>query len=123
MRFLSALLGALVAILSLIFALSNRQGVTVSLWPFDLEIAAPLYIMTLGALMAGLLIGGFYVWLTALPHRFSARRLGKDVTLMSGKILELERELEQHRARDATHEAPALGGFKRRFWERFHGWF
>ena len=99
MKFLSALLGLLIFVASLIFALSNRQSVTVNLWPFDLEMTAPLYIMTLGALAVGLLIGSFYIWLTALPHRFTARRLGKDVTLLSGKIVELERELEPHRAR------------------------
>ncbi len=128
MQILSALLGFLVFLISLVFALSNQQSVSVSLWPFDDDITAPLYILTLGSLAVGLVLGGFFVWLTVLPHRFRARRLGKDVTLLSGKILELEREVEQHREatrarqdqqRVTAVKTPLLTGPKWRFWERF----
>lgn len=118
MKFFSALLSLLLLIVSLIFAVSNRQSVTVSLWPFDLEIAAPLFIMTLGALGLGLVLGGFFVWLNYLPHRFMARRLGKDVVALSNRLLETERELEQHRAHARSGEPPLLSGSKWRFWER-----
>jgi uncharacterized integral membrane protein len=90
MKILSALFGLLIFLAALVFALSNQQNVTASLWPFGVEIETPLYVMTLGALAAGLLIGGLFIWLTALPHRFLARRLGKDVVVLSNRLLELE---------------------------------
>jgi len=117
MKFLSALLGLLIFVASLIFALSNQQSVTVNLWPFDLEMTAPLYVMTLGALAVGLLVGSFYIWLTALPHRFTARRLGKDLALLTAKIVELEHELEPHRAREKDSQL-LLPSPRWKFWKK-----
>jgi uncharacterized integral membrane protein len=117
MKFLTALLGLLFFLACLVFALANQKSAVVSLWPFGLEIAAPLYVMTLGALAAGLLFGGLFVWLGALPHRFAARRLGKDVVALSNRLLELERELARRHA-ESGEKTPLLAGSKWRFWER-----
>ncbi len=119
MKFLSALLSFIILAASVLFALSNRQSVTVSLWPFDVEIIASLYVMVLGALALGLVAGGFIMWLGALRHRFAARRLGKDVVLLSDRLMHAERELEQHRARLGETDKPQITGSKWRFWERF----
>lgn len=119
MKILSALLGFILIIVALIFALSNRQNVELSLWPFDVMIAAPLYIMTLGALGFGLLLGGGFVWLGTLQHKYKARHLAKDVVTLSDKILQLEEELKPHRARLAAETPPRIAGPKWRFWERW----
>jgi len=118
MKFFSALLGFLIFVAALVFALSNRQSIAVSLWPFDVDVLMPLYLIVLGSLALGALFGGGFIWIGTLQHRFLARRLGKDVVLLSDKLNELERELAQLRAAASSH-APLLTSSKWRFWEKF----
>jgi hypothetical protein len=42
----------------------NRQEVTLSLWPLPWDIAAPLFLFTLGAIVFGFLLGSLVVWLS-----------------------------------------------------------
>lgn len=119
MKLISALFGFVVAVVFLAFALSNRQTLDVSLWPFDTEISAPVFILVLGSLALGIVIGGGIIWLQHMPHRFRARRLGKDVVVLSDRVLELERELESLRPKEANKKIPLLVGTKWRFWERY----
>lgn len=103
-KFLSALLGFAFIAACLVFSLFNRQGVSVSLWPFDIELTAPLFVMVLGALAIGLLAGATFVWVQHMPHRFRARRLGKDLVELSNRLIEAEQELERHRERQRAEE-------------------
>ena len=96
MRVLSAILGLIILTVVLVFALANRQGVIVSFWPFGFEAEVPLCLVALGALAAGLLFGGLFVWFGTLPHRWRARRF---VAQLGNRIVELERELERNLAR------------------------
>jgi FtsH-binding integral membrane protein len=43
MKYLNPFIGALVALLVILFAVSNRQAVTVELWPFPYQLALSLY--------------------------------------------------------------------------------
>jgi uncharacterized integral membrane protein len=119
MKVLSAITGFVLLLVILVFTLSNKQAAAVSLWPFDLEITAPLSLWMLGSLGSGLLFGSLFVWLGALPHRLRARRLGKDIIAISDRLLQAERELERHRAKAGKTETPLLAGSKWRFWEKF----
>lgn len=118
MKFLSALFGFLICSIAAIFALSNRQSVTFSLWPFDVAITAPLFMMTLGAFALGLLFGGVFVWFGSISHRLMARRLGKSVELLGDKIQELERELAPHRARLAAEQSETPSKINWKFWRK-----
>ena len=93
MTFFSSLLGMAFLFVSLCFALSNRQSVTVSLWPFDIAITAPLFLLTLGFLLMGLLLGGVMVWFSCMPHRLAARRLRKDVTRLEKEVGTLQQQI------------------------------
>ena len=55
-------------------AVANRGAVTLSLSPLPVEIIAPLYGLLLGALLLGLLVGGFVVWSGRLRRGLRARR-------------------------------------------------
>jgi uncharacterized integral membrane protein len=119
MRLLSAIAGFVFLMVILVFTLSNKQSASVSLWPFDMEVTAPLSLWMLGSLGAGLLFGSGFVWIGALPHRIRMRRLGRDIVSLSDRLLQAERELEQYRAKAAPAKTPLLTGSKWRFWERF----
>ena len=123
MKFITTLFAIVIFTAALVFAVSNRQDVSVSLWPFDLMVTMPIFIMSLGCLALGMLFGGIFVWIGTLSHRLAARRLGKDIALLSDKLQEVERELQQFRAREVEKTMPLLGnmleGKTWRFWERF----
>ena len=86
MKFLSGVLGLFVLALALSFALANRQATVIQFWPFGVSIEAPLYLLTLGTLLFGLLIGAAIGWFAHIPHRMAAWRLRRDVTALQDKI-------------------------------------
>lgn len=79
MKFISWLLSIPLLLACVFFAVSNRQDVTVDLWPFDYVLTAPLYIMSLGAFFGGLFLGAMWFWALGLRHRFAKHRLAKEV--------------------------------------------
>jgi uncharacterized integral membrane protein len=86
MRHLHWLVTVPVTLLLIIFAVSNREPVTVTLWPLPDLIEAPLcFVVLLGAL-AGFFIGAVIAWLGGRRWRQDARRRGR-------RIEALEREL------------------------------
>jgi uncharacterized integral membrane protein len=90
MKIFSSLIGVLLVALAVSFALSNRQMTAIGLWPFDVAMTAPLYLLTLGALCFGLLLGAGIAWLSLLPHRFASRRLHADVAALHHKLNNLQ---------------------------------
>jgi len=91
-RILSWLFGVPVAFLVIVVAVANRTPVTFSLDPFDLNqpwfsVAVPLYVLLMGCLILGMLIGGVSAWLTQGKWRKEARYRRHEV-----HRLELERE-------------------------------
>ncbi|WP_300295414.1 LapA family protein [Ferrovibrio sp.] len=65
MRFLRVLFAALLLIILVVFAVSNRQGVTVSLEPLPFILDLPLYLLVFLVFLAGLILGAAYGRLNA----------------------------------------------------------
>ena len=67
-------------VLILLFALANRQWISVSLDPFSAQdhpaiaVSLPVFFVVLFALMAGVVIGGAATWLSQAKWRRAARR-------------------------------------------------
>lgn len=97
MRHLSWIVTIPVALVAILFAISNRGIVTLSLWPLPFTLETPVYLATLIALVVGFLAGGFIVWNSQRRHRRRARR-------ESNRVLYLERELKEAQARAAAAE-------------------
>jgi uncharacterized integral membrane protein len=76
---------ALVAFILIVFAVENRQTVTLSLWPFPLELSTGLYIVVLLTLLVGFLLGELVAWMNGRRWRREARR-------SANRVAELERE-------------------------------
>ena len=86
-----------------IFSLANRGHVSLDLWPFKESVTLPLSWLLLGALFAGLLIGGTIAWLSGAKVRRRARELRFDKTHLEREVIRLKREVE--RAKGATPAA------------------
>ncbi len=85
-----------------IFAIANREPITLDLWPFEASPQLPLFVILLVCLVFGLLVGGLASWLSAAPIRRRARQARR-------RVAELEREvarLRQERDRAARAVVP-----------------
>ena len=94
-------IAALVAALLVIFAISNRQSVEVTFWPFPVVIESALSLVVLGAIVLAFLVGQFVAWLGAQRWRHEARAKQR-------RIEALERELAATQAQ--LRPAEELGG-------------
>jgi uncharacterized integral membrane protein len=91
MKFFWWLILALVALVLILFAVSNREAVSVTLWPLPATIELPLYLVVLGTLIVGFFSGQFVTWIGGWRWRREARRSRE-------RIARLERELDAARA-------------------------
>lgn len=89
-----------------VFAVANRSFVPVDLWPFP-KTNIPMFLLVLGSMLVGFLIGALVMWLSMGKQRRQSRAA-------RGEIAKLERqtrELEQARDRAETRNgAPPPAG-------------
>jgi lipopolysaccharide assembly protein A len=91
---------ALIAAVLILFAVSNRQTVSLSLWLLPgAAIELPLYLLVLGTLLLGFIVGELAGWIGGWHWRREARR-GRE------RIAMLEREIEAERAQRAAARVP-----------------
>jgi uncharacterized integral membrane protein len=86
MKFTSWLFTIPIIIVCVVFAVSNRQEVTIDLWPLDYIVTSPLYVLTLGFFFCGFLFGSLLFWLTSLRHRWDKRKLSKQVDKLKTQL-------------------------------------
>ena len=95
MKFLWWSLLALVAVVLILFAISNRETVSVGLWPLPDLLQLPLYLVLLGTLVLGFFVGELTGWIGGWRWRREARRSRERIAM-------LEREVETERAQRAA---------------------
>ena len=103
-KIVSALIVVPLAVVIIVFAVANRQPVTVSFDPFSSTSPAyaatlPLFVIIFTVLIVGVLVGGIAAWIGQARWRRLARKRDADVRV-------LHQELETIRRRFAP-EAPA----------------
>ncbi len=86
MRTLNAFLATVFAVLVVLFAVSNRAEVDITLWPFPFQATLGLWLAILLALFAGIVIGLIMAWFAAAPRRRERKRL-------RGQVKDLEQNL------------------------------
>ena len=74
-----------------LFAVSNRESVSLAFWPLPFVVELPLYLLVLAALASGFIFGEFAAWIAARHWRREVRRRGR-------RIASLERELSATQA-------------------------
>ncbi|MBL8644755.1 MAG: LapA family protein [Rhodospirillaceae bacterium] len=104
MRFLNTLAAVAVAVLVVLFAVSNRGVVVVEVWPFPLRIEAGLYAVILFAVLIGFLIGSVAAWMGGHTKRAELRAARK-------RMRDIEQSLARTKAEaDAARAKAELGG-------------
>lgn len=101
MRVLYWLVTALVALVCVVFAVTNRAGVTLIFWPFGIELSAPLYLVVLLALLAGFVVGLLVAWVWSWGARRSARARARRI-----EILERDLAAAEQRAKGTAVVVP-----------------
>jgi uncharacterized integral membrane protein len=105
-KIVSALIVVPLAVVIIVFAVANRQSVTVSFDPFSSTSPAyaatlPLFVIIFTVLILGVLIGGIAAWIGQAKWRRAARKRDADVRV-------LHQELDSIRRRFAPEPPPAL---------------
>ena len=75
MRYIAWIVTIPFALLLLSFAISNREAVTLGLWPLPFRIDAPVYLVALLPLLFGVVIGGLVLWFGRFATGLRMRRL------------------------------------------------
>jgi uncharacterized integral membrane protein len=97
LRIIGWIIGLPALLVVAIFAVANRQPLTLELWPLPWSVEVPLYLAVLGPLVLGLLIGLLAGWSSGLRSRRHARSERR-------RADSLARELEQARPPAAPPE-------------------
>lgn len=98
-QILSWLVASIVGLASLIFAIVNRDTVSVNLWPFPWRLDAPVFVLVLLTLAIGFLVG----WVTARLGDWTLRHRVKQQAAI---IARLEQAELVRRATLATDKPP-----------------
>jgi uncharacterized integral membrane protein len=93
-KFVAAVILIPLAVVIIAFAVANRQIVTVSLDPFSSQHPAtslnvPLFVLVIGLLIAGVLIGGVASWLRHGHLRRTARHFERDIRELRSELASL----------------------------------
>jgi lipopolysaccharide assembly protein A len=92
-RAIRLLLTILPLLLLALFAGSNRELVTLSLWPTDFSMTLPLSLAVLGAAGLAFPCGGLLVWIGTIRQRRQLRRTEEAVRLLEDQIRALNARL------------------------------
>ena len=89
MKLINSTVAAVVALVIILFAVSNREPVTVALWPLPYQLTLPLYAVILLTVLVGFIAGVVAHWLVGAGRRREQRRLRRQVR-------DLEQSLARH---------------------------
>lgn len=109
MRTLKNLLLVLILILIVIVAVANRDMASVQLLPaqladvlnFNYQITLPLFVIILGSMLLGLLLGYFVEWFRERKHR-------RAVTVKERELTKLESEVQSLRKKTGEGQDDVL---------------
>ena len=98
MKLFHWLVTAPLALILIVFAVANRDTITLTFWPLPITLAAPIYLVVLLALLAGFFLGELAAWLAGRTSRRKARHAAR-------RVEELEHAIEAKTpAKEATRQ-------------------
>jgi lysylphosphatidylglycerol synthetase-like protein (DUF2156 family) len=96
--------GPLIA-LAVLFALSNREFVALSIWPLPFSVNAPVYLVALGGLAVGFFAGGVVAWFGAGRTRARARAAERSLRRHEVELEDLRRKVKEAEIAEARQKA------------------
>lgn len=105
-RVAGSLLLVAIAVAVIVFSLANRQPIILDLWPVDRAFEAPTYLVSVGTLLTGLVVGGLLGWALGGPGRARAAAAERDARRLTEEVEELR---DKHRATRKTATPRAAG--------------
>jgi uncharacterized integral membrane protein len=87
------LIGLPLLLLLVLFALSNRQPVSLHVWPTDYAATLPLSLAVLGGMAVAFMAGGLLVLMSEMVQRRRARQAERTVRLLEAQVQELKARL------------------------------
>jgi hypothetical protein len=96
--------GPLIA-LSILFALSNREFVELSIWPLPFAVPVPVYVVALGGLALGFFAGGIVAWFGAGRTRGRARAAERTLRGREVELEDLRRKVKEAEIAEARKKA------------------
>ena len=90
MKHLSWIVTFPVTVVVVVFAVANREEVTVQFWPLP-SLPLPLWLLVLGSLLLGFLLGGFVAGVASAPRRRRARQTAERARELARQLAELQR--------------------------------
>lgn len=100
MRYFSWIITIPLAVIAVLFAVSNRDPLALNLWPLPYELTVPVFVVVLVALVVGFLAGGLVAWIGGGRYRRAARR-----ERARADALKAETRAAQEAAADARRKA------------------
>lgn len=108
MKYLSWIITVPLLALAVVFVIFNREPVALELWPFGIRVEAPLFLIVLGSIFLGLVIGGIAAWISGGSLRRRARHAQSRANDLEREVARLRREREAEAEARVEH-APTSG--------------
>ena len=80
------------AVISL-FAASNREAVSLGLWPLPFLVGIPLYLVVFGVAIIGFLTGAFAAWIAGARRRRELRRCRRHSEALARELATTQSQL------------------------------
>ena len=88
-RFLWVMITISIGLFAVSFSTSNTTPVSLALWPFDLTLTAPIWLVCIICLGMGLAVGSALIWLQLLAIRARKWRLQQNFNKLEKKYTAL----------------------------------
>jgi uncharacterized integral membrane protein len=91
-----------IAIVLILFAVSNREAVSVEFWPLPFLADVPLYLLCFLSLLVGALIGVAIAWMAGHRNRRELRARRRRIEALERELMATQSQFEDHSARAKT---------------------
>ncbi len=96
-----------VAVVLGVFAVANRETVSLGLWPLPFVVALPLYLVVFAAVLAGFLSGALTAWAAGARRRRELRRCRRRGEALARELAATQSQLNLAQRDTAQRNDPA----------------
>ena len=94
MKFIYFIASLPVVFFTVSFAVSNRQPVVLTVWPFPFEVSVPVSLAVFLFALIFFVLGGLYFWILNIPLKTEKYLQAKKIRELTEKITDIEAKQE-----------------------------